>query len=119
MDAVVVGDVADVVVAQGDEEREQRLFRDLEGVAEVAVLEEGNTTLEQRFPVPSQTAEHHRDGTETSFKTIKCNLKEREPQDSERAAGRHHFGELEDVETPVVGTLEQLKQIPMEQVSLY
>ena len=38
MHAVVIGDVADVVVAQGDEERDERLLRDLEGVAEVAVL---------------------------------------------------------------------------------
>ena len=56
VDAVVVGDVADVVVAQGDEEREQHLLRDLEGVAEVAVLEERNTALEQRT-VPCSIAD--------------------------------------------------------------
>lgn len=38
MDAVVIGDVGHVVVAQGDEEREHRLLGDLEGVAEVALL---------------------------------------------------------------------------------
>ena len=40
MDAVVVGDVGDVVVAQRHEERQQRLLRDLERVAQVAVLKD-------------------------------------------------------------------------------
>ena len=40
MDAVVVGDVGDVVVAQRHEERQQRLLRDLESVAQVAVLKD-------------------------------------------------------------------------------
>ena len=35
----MVGDVGDVVVAQRHEERQQRLLGDLEGVAQVAVLE--------------------------------------------------------------------------------
>ena len=40
MDAVVVGDVGDVVVAQRHKERQQRLLRDLERVAQVAVLKD-------------------------------------------------------------------------------
>ena len=39
VDAVVVGDVGDVVVAQRHEERQQRLLGDLERVAQVAVLQ--------------------------------------------------------------------------------
>ena len=46
VDAVVVGDVGDVVVAQRHEERQQRLLGDLEGVAQVAVLEERITLVQ-------------------------------------------------------------------------
>ena len=46
VDAVMVGDVADVVVAQGHEERQQRLLGDLEGVAQVAILQEKITLVQ-------------------------------------------------------------------------
>ena len=46
VDAVVVGHVADVVVAQRHEERQQRLLGDLESVAQVAILQEKITLVQ-------------------------------------------------------------------------
>ena len=47
--------------------------------------------------------------TNTHADPYVSHLEEREAQYSECAAGLHHFGELEDVEAPVVGPLEQLE----------